>query len=102
MGARQAGAARVAVGSLAAAFSVLLSWYYQPYVAAENAPNVAGASPFSAGLFDLRGPAFIGWTLAAFAIGALAGMLIRRIVACDRRHPRHLHRICPADGERIP
>ena len=70
----------VAVGSLAAVFSLLLSWYYQPYVAAQNAPNVAGASPFSAGLFDLRGPAFIGWTLAAFAIGALAGMLIRRIV----------------------
>jgi hypothetical protein len=70
----------VAVASLAAAFGLLLSWYYQPYVAAQNTPNAAGASPFSAGLFDLRGPAFIGWTLAAFAIGVLAGMLIRRIV----------------------
>ncbi len=70
----------VAVAGFAAAFSVLLSWYYQPYVAAQHAPNVAGASPFSAGLFDLQGPAFVGWTLAAFAIGVLAGMLIRRIV----------------------
>jgi hypothetical protein len=32
----------VAVGSLAAAFSALLSWYYQPYGAAQNAPNAAG------------------------------------------------------------
>ncbi len=70
----------VAVAGLAAAFGMLLSWYYQPYVAAQDAPNLAGASPFSAGLFDLRGPAFIGWTLGAFAAGVLAGMLIRRVV----------------------
>jgi hypothetical protein len=31
-------------------------------------------------VFDLREVAFTGWTLAAFAIGALAGMLIRRVV----------------------
>ena len=70
----------VAVAALAGAFGVLLSWYYQPYVAAQNAPNVSGASPLSAGLFDLRPVAFAAWTLAAFAIGVLAGMLIRRIV----------------------
>ena len=70
----------VSVAALAGAFSVLLSWYYQPYVAAQNAPNVGGASPLSAGLFDLSGVAFAAWTLAAFAIGVLAGMLIRRIV----------------------
>ncbi len=70
----------VAVAALAAAFGVLLSWYYQPYVAAQNAPNVSGASPLSAGLFDLRPVALAGWTLTAFAIGVLAGMLIRRIV----------------------
>jgi hypothetical protein len=35
---------------------------------------------FAPGLFDLRGVAFAAWTLAAFAIGALAGMLIRRVV----------------------
>ncbi len=37
-------------------------------------------TPFFPGLFDLRGVAFAAWTLAAFAIGALAGMLIRRVV----------------------
>jgi ABC-type transport system involved in multi-copper enzyme maturation permease subunit len=68
------------VVAAAGAFSLLLSWYYQPYIAAQNAPNVSGASPLSAGLFDLRGLAFVGWTLVAFAIGVLAGMLIRRIV----------------------
>jgi hypothetical protein len=31
-------------------------------------------------VFDLRGVAFAAWTLAAFAIGAMAGMLIRRVV----------------------
>ena len=31
-------------------------------------------------MFDLRGVAFAAWTLAAFAIGVLAGMLIRRVV----------------------
>jgi len=31
-------------------------------------------------VFDLHGVAFAAWTLAAFAIGALAGMLIRRVV----------------------
>jgi hypothetical protein len=36
--------------------------------------------PFFPGLFDLRGVAFAVWTLAAFAIGGLAGMLIRRVV----------------------
>jgi len=37
-------------------------------------------SPLVPGLFDLRGVAFAAWTLAAFAIGGLAGMLIRRVV----------------------
>ncbi len=31
-------------------------------------------------VFDLQGVAFAAWTLAAFAIGALAGVLIRRVV----------------------
>jgi hypothetical protein len=69
------------VTAAAAALSVLFSWYYQPYFNTGNqALNLSEASPFEAGLFDLRGVAFAGWTLAAFAIGALAGMLIRRVV----------------------
>jgi hypothetical protein len=64
----------VAVTAAAGAFSLLFSWYNQPFVA------VGYAIPFSTRVFDLLGVAFAAWTLAAFAIGALAGMLIRRVV----------------------
>jgi hypothetical protein len=70
----------VAVAALAGAFSVLLSWYYQPYLASGNGAVFSSPSPLSPGLFDLRGVAFAAWTLAAFAIGAIAGLLIRRVV----------------------
>ena len=70
----------VVVAAAAGAFSVLFSWYYQPYFAAGNQTLPLRVSPFAAGLFDLRGVAFAAWTLAAFAIGVLAGMLIRRVV----------------------
>jgi hypothetical protein len=71
----------VVVAAAAAAISVLFSWYYQPYFATGNqALSLSEATPFAAGLFDLRGVAFAAWTLAAFAIGGLAGMLIRRVV----------------------
>jgi hypothetical protein len=71
----------VVVAAAAGAFSVLLSWYYQPYFGAGNQNlSLSEASPLSGGLFDLRGVAFAAWTLGAFAIGALAGMLIRRVV----------------------
>ena len=64
----------VVVAAAAAVFSVLFSWYLQPF-------SAAGYSiPFATDVFDLREVAFAGWTLAAFAIGALAGMLIRRTV----------------------
>ena len=63
------------------AVSVLFSWYYRPYFAAGNRSlGLSAASPFSAGLFDVRGVAFAAWTLAAFAIGGLAGALTRRVV----------------------
>src|SRR5262249_41411082 len=65
----------------AAALSILISWYYQPYLATSDqtlSPNAA--SPLAPALFDLRGVAFAAWTLAALAIGALAGILIRRVV----------------------
>jgi hypothetical protein len=64
-----------------AAFGALLSWYYQPYLATGNqALGLTELSPFNAGLFDLHEVTFPAWTLAAFAIGVLAGMLIRRVV----------------------
>jgi hypothetical protein len=69
------------VAAAAGAFSALLSWYYQPYFAAGNQGRFLTAlSPLASGLFDLRGIAFAAWALAAFAIGALAGLLIRRVV----------------------
>src|SRR5580704_17615806 len=67
----------VALVAAVGLFTLLMSWYYQPYFAAGNPTP---QTPFSPGLFSLRGPAFAAWTLAAFAIGALAGMLIRRVV----------------------
>jgi hypothetical protein len=67
----------IAVAVAAGLFTLLMSWYYQPYFAAGN-PNPQ--NPLGPGLFDLRGITFAAWTLAAFAIGALAGMLIRRVV----------------------
>jgi hypothetical protein len=71
----------VVLAAAAGALSMLLDWYYQPFFAAHNpALFPVQLSPFAAGLFDLRGVAFAAWTLAAFAIGALAGMLIRRVV----------------------
>jgi hypothetical protein len=63
----------------AGAFGALLSWYYQPFVGSQSL-GLPRTSPFAPGLFDLRGVGFPAWTLAAFAIGALAGMLIRRVV----------------------
>ena len=64
----------VAVTAMAGAFTVLFAWYNQPWAAAGY------VTPFSARVFGLLGVAFAAWTLAAFAIGALAGMLIRRAV----------------------
>ena len=74
------------VTAAAGALSVLFSWYYQPYFLGGNQALYVskelpiGRLPFAPGLFDLRGVAFAAWTLAAFAIGVLAGMLIRRVV----------------------
>lgn len=68
----------VAVTAIAGAFSVVVSWYYQPYLAPGRLYDPT--SPLAHWLFDLRGVAFAAWTLVAFAIGALAGMLIRRVV----------------------
>jgi ABC-type transport system involved in multi-copper enzyme maturation permease subunit len=64
----------VVVTAAAGAFSALFSWYLHPF-------SAAGYSiPFATDVFDLIGVAFAAWTLAAFAIAALAGMLIRRVV----------------------
>jgi ABC-2 family transporter protein len=64
----------VVVAAAAGVFSLLFSWYFQPFFAEGN------QTPLAPTVFGLRGVAFAAWTLAAFAIGALAGMLIRRVV----------------------
>ena len=73
-------------------FSLLLSWYYQPYFATGNRPLAVPSDPVQPGLFDLRGVAFAAWTLAAFAIGALAGHAHPPGRPRDRRHPGRLRR----------
>jgi hypothetical protein len=70
----------VVLAAATGAFSVLMSWCYQPYLAAGNqARGLYGNSPLVT-VFGLREVTFPAWTLAAFAISALAGMLIRRVV----------------------
>jgi hypothetical protein len=64
----------VLVTAAAGVFSLLFSWYYQPFIADGQ------YGPLTAIVFDLRGIAFAAWTLVAFALGALAGILIRRVV----------------------
>ncbi len=71
----------VMVAAAAGAISVMFSWYYQPYLARGNQRlSLSEASPLAPGLFNLRGVSFAAWTLVAFAIGILAGVLIRRVV----------------------
>ena len=68
----------VSLAVLAAAaaelFSLLFSWYYQPFLADGQTNSLAAST------FNLRGVVFAFWTLVAFAIGGFAGLLIRRVV----------------------
>jgi ABC-type transport system involved in multi-copper enzyme maturation permease subunit len=58
----------------AAAFSQVFAWFFQPFLRQEQ------LTVMSTVVFDLRPIVFAGWTLVAFAIGACAGILIRRTV----------------------
>jgi ABC-type transport system involved in multi-copper enzyme maturation permease subunit len=62
------------LSAAAALFSVIFSWYIQPLIA-DGQINVL--KPL---VFGLRGIAFPAWALAAFAISAFAGAVIRRTV----------------------
>ncbi|HEY2638726.1 MAG TPA: hypothetical protein VGI66_02410 [Streptosporangiaceae bacterium] len=59
-----------------AAFGRLFAWYNRPFIALGQG-NLSVLKPL---LFPLEGVAFPAWTLAAFAIGAFAGVTIRRTV----------------------
>lgn len=62
------------VTAAAAALSQLFGWFYYPFFA------FPADSALSPQYFELTGIAFAAWTLAAFAIGASAGVLIRKVV----------------------
>jgi hypothetical protein len=64
----------IALTAAAGAFSVLFSWYLQPFVAEGQLTLL---EPYQ---FPLHGVAYAGWTLVAFAVGAFAGVVIRRTV----------------------
>ncbi len=64
----------VTVTVAAETFSLLFSWYFQPWFAQDLDGGLAPQ------LFDLRGIDFAAWTLLAFALGVAAGALIRRTV----------------------
>jgi hypothetical protein len=68
----------VAVIVAAEAFSLLFSWYFQPWFAQGLDGGLAPQ------LFDLRGVDFAAWALLAFALGVAAGALIRRTVPAGR------------------
>jgi ABC-type transport system involved in multi-copper enzyme maturation permease subunit len=56
------------------AFSEVFTWFFKPFL------GTSSLTVLSATVFDARGIVFAAWTLAAFTIGAFAGMLIRRVV----------------------
>jgi hypothetical protein len=67
----------LAVTLTAAAFGALFSWYYQPIV---DVGGDSDSSLLAPTIFDVHPVALAAWTLAAFAIGALTGILIRRVI----------------------
>jgi hypothetical protein len=64
----------VTVTAATAAFSQLFEWFYQPFFSSGMDSRLAVQ------FFNLTGVDFAAWTLAAFAIGTTAGVLIRRAV----------------------
>ena len=65
----------VVIAVLTWAFTQLFAWFFAPFLQQQDTLTV-----LSWGVFETRGVAFAAWCLAAFAIGAFLGMLIRRTV----------------------
>jgi ABC-type transport system involved in multi-copper enzyme maturation permease subunit len=65
----------IALSLAAGAFSLLFSWYLAPILGAGD-----NNGPLDPVAFDLGEVTLALWTLAAFAIGTLAGVLIRRVI----------------------
>jgi ABC-2 family transporter len=64
----------VLVTAGAAVVTLVTNWYMQPFFAMRMTGH------FRPTLFDLTGTSFAAWTLAAFAIAALTGLVIKRTV----------------------
>ena len=62
------------VAGLSALLGVLIRWYEQPLLQSRLQQR------FRTNIFPLTGLAIVGWALAAFALGILAGLVIRRVV----------------------
>jgi hypothetical protein len=62
------------VAAISAAFGALITWYAQPLVDS----GIRQRSEES--IFPVSGAAVVGWGVAGFAIGVLAGLLVRRAV----------------------
>ena len=65
----------VVVTALAGIVGFLFSWAYGPLIGGKY-----GASVLAGNTFDLHAVTFAAWMLAAFSIGVLTGLLIRRVV----------------------
>jgi hypothetical protein len=61
------------VAIAAAAFGEVFTWFFKPFLAPDQDLTVLSAT-----VFDTRPLSFAAWTLMAFAVGALAGLLLRR------------------------
>ena len=68
----------IALTATAGAFTALYSWYMRPFTALFA--SGLGKSAMQPTEFPVHGVAFAAWTLVAFAIGAFAGVTIRRTV----------------------
>ena len=64
----------VAIIAVTGTFSQVFAWFFRPFLAQES------LTVLSATVFATHGIVFAAWALAAFAVGAFFGMLIRRIV----------------------
>ncbi len=62
------------VVAVTAAFGGLITWFKQPLIDSGIEQRLHGS------IFPTTGIAVAGWGLAAFAIGALAGLVLRRVV----------------------
>jgi hypothetical protein len=67
--------AAVGVAVIMAGFGTLVTWHDQPLVAAGITPRLHPT------VFPTAGVAAAGWALAGFALGVLAGLLWRRVLA---------------------